>query len=130
MAQLLLASKADVNAKSKAGETPLFISAEGWHHENDKDMAELLLANRADVHAKDNVGETPLHIAARWDRKDMVELLLTNKADVNALTVSANLTDQTGGHVETLGNLTPLHMAELYGAKNAAESLRQHGGHE
>jgi hypothetical protein len=46
--ELLLASKADVNAKSKNGWTPLHEAAANGY----KDVAELLLANKADVNAK------------------------------------------------------------------------------
>ena len=52
VAELLLANKADVNAKDNDGETPLHMAAFKGH----KDVAELLLANKADVNAKDNDG--------------------------------------------------------------------------
>ena len=57
VAELLLANKAEVNAKDNNGVTPLHLAAFNGH----KDVAELLLANKAEVNAKDNDGETPLH---------------------------------------------------------------------
>ena len=59
LAELLLANKAEVNAKDNFGRTPLHYGGVFGH----KDVAELLLANKAEVNAKDNDGETPLHMA-------------------------------------------------------------------
>ena len=62
VAELLLANKADVNARTKKGQTPLHFVAIADH----TDMAELLLGKGADVNAKDyKSGWTPLHFAAR-----------------------------------------------------------------
>jgi cytohesin len=73
---LLLASKADVNALNKNGETPLHRAAMTGHNETGhNDVAELLLANGADVNAKDNGSTTPLQLAVVNGRQDMVELL-------------------------------------------------------
>lgn len=47
VAELLLASKADVNAKAKNGSTPLHLAAA----KGNKDLVELLLASKADVNA-------------------------------------------------------------------------------
>ena len=60
MAELLLANKAEVNAKDNRRWTPLHWAAAQGH----KDVAELLLANKAEVNAKDKDGEMPLHYAA------------------------------------------------------------------
>jgi ankyrin repeat protein len=59
VAELLLAHKADVNAKSKGGFTPLHFAASEGH----QDVAEVLLAHKADVNTKDDSGWTPLHYA-------------------------------------------------------------------
>jgi ankyrin repeat protein len=59
VAELLLANKAEVNAKDGEGRTPLFAAV----RRGGKDVAELLLANKAEVNAKDNDGRTPLHLA-------------------------------------------------------------------
>jgi ankyrin repeat protein len=71
VAELLLANKAEVNAKDKGGETPLHMAAMNGQ----KDVAELLLANKAEVNAKDRGGATPLHFAAANNHKDVAELL-------------------------------------------------------
>jgi len=71
VAELLLASKADVNAKANNGSTPLHLAAA----KGNKDVVELLLAGKADVNAVDNDGWSPLHSAIVWDHKDIQELL-------------------------------------------------------
>jgi ankyrin repeat protein len=71
VAGLLLANKADVNAKDDNGWTPLHWAAVYDHRE----VAELLLASNADVNAKDNNGWTPSHWAAGKGRKEVAELL-------------------------------------------------------
>jgi ankyrin repeat protein len=112
MAELLLALKADVNARDNIGGTPLIYAADRGH----KELAELLLANKADVNATDESESfTPLHLAAHKGHKDMVELLLANKAEVNPK-------DRCG--------VTPLGFAANKGHKSVVEVLRQHGGRE
>jgi ankyrin repeat protein len=68
--ELLLASKADVNAKASIGWTPLHFAAMRCH----RDVVELLLASKADVNAEDGGGGTPLRDAAR-NCNDVTELL-------------------------------------------------------
>ena len=144
VAELLLANKADVEAKSSGGWTALLNAVYGGH----KDMVELLLtnkagvnykedagrtplqvaaengyteiaafliANNADVNAKDRDGITPLHTAVALGHKDFVQLLLANKAEINAK-------DNRGR--------TPLGFAVLHNNNDIAELLLQHGGHE
>ena len=111
VAKLLIAAKADVNAKDYGKSTPLHLAAQHGH----KAIVELLLANKADVNAKDEYGDTPLHEAAANGHKDVAEVLLANKADVNA-----------GGR-----GRTPLYLATVgSGHRDVAELLQQHGGHE
>jgi ankyrin repeat protein len=70
--ELLLANKAEVNAKEKPNSwTPLHLAVYSGH----RDVAELLLASKAEVIAKANQGSTPLRFAVRRGQKDMVELL-------------------------------------------------------
>jgi hypothetical protein len=74
VAELLLANKAEVNARAHklvTGETPLNWAAVYGH----KDVAELLLANGADVNARDGLGMTPLSHAEAFNHKDVAELL-------------------------------------------------------
>jgi ankyrin repeat protein len=128
VADLLLANKAEVNAKNLNGTTPLHVAASMGH----KEIAESLLAHKADVNARDKDGLTPLGVAVQcgeiwdsstvgpsqrliWDFKGVVELLLTHGADVNA-------TNNQGE--------TPLHLAVAKGSTQMAALLRQHGGHE
>ena len=110
--ELLLANKAEVNAKDNEGVMPLHKAAFCGH----KDVAALLLANGAEVNAKDNRSWTPLHWAACNTQKDVAELLLANKAEVNAK--------------DKYSRQTPLRLAMLGGKKDVAELLQQHGGHQ
>lgn len=111
VAELLLASKADVNAKTNNSFTPLLLAVQNGH----KDVAELLLASKADISAKTNDGRTPLHVAAEKGHKHLAALLLASHADVNA---KAN------------DGWTPLFVAVRHGYEDVAQVLRQHGGHE
>ena len=60
MVELLLANKADINAKDKGGTTPLRVAAFAGH----KDVVALLLANKADY---DETFLTRPHLAT-WKR--------------------------------------------------------------
>lgn len=107
IAELLLANKAQVNAKANNGETPLHSAA----RKGNADVVDLLLDNAADVNAREEGGLTPLHVAV--SNKRSVELLLAHRADVNAK-------DDEGR--------TPLDWATHYGFDDAAEILSRQGG--
>jgi ankyrin repeat protein len=109
MTELLLANRADVNARDFNDWTPLHWAAQKGH----KDEAELLLLNKADVDARAKNGWTPLLLASQRGHKDVVELLLVNKADVNA---------------KNKWGRTPLREAEFQGHESIADFLRRHGG--
>jgi ankyrin repeat protein len=144
VAKLLLANKADLNAKGSDGMTP-FHQAVAF---GKKDMVELLLTNNADLKAEDNNGFTPLQEAALCGNKHIVELLLANKADVDAKDKKGNtplLNVSYMGRIDVMKLLlankaevnatnndgqTPLDFAVKKKNNDAAELLRQHGGHE
>src|SRR5262245_7475822 len=116
VAELLLAVRADINAKNKEGVTPLHLAA---YHGN-KDMVELLLSHKADVKAVDRKGRTPLHWAIRprslaeevQNPSAVVKLLIAHKAKVNAR-------DRAGQ--------TPLSEAQKARLTDLIKMLRAHG---
>jgi hypothetical protein len=74
-AELLLTSKAEVNAKTGFGSTPLHLAAEC----GGLGVAELLLAKGADLNAKDMLGRTPLHAAAEQGQLEVAKLVSSAK---------------------------------------------------
>jgi hypothetical protein len=142
--KLLLANKADVNAKDDSGIMPLGFAAIGNH----RDAAELLLANNADVNAKNNDGMTALHIAAIEGSREVAAFLLARGADISAedsagftplhtaafhgQSEMAVLLLNSGANVNAKGRLgsTPLFVALDQKHPEVAEVLRQHGGHK
>lgn len=111
--KLLIDNKADVNARSDNGMTPLIGTVEGGHEEAaDLQNAELLLAHGADVGVTNKYGMTPLHYAAESGYEDLAELLLAHGANVNA-------TEE--------GNWTPLFRAAEEHQTALAKLLLTHG---
>ena len=113
--KLLVANHAEINAKNSGGETPLQMAVYEGIGGQVKETVRFLLENKADANTRNRTGETPLLNAAWSGKTDMIELLLTYKADVNA-------TNSVGE--------TPLYFAAGLNHKEAADLLRQHGGHE
>lgn len=113
--KLLVANHADLNAKNRNGETPLQMAVYEGIGNQVKETVEFLLASKADPNTRNNSGETPLHNAAWYGDTNLISLLLTYKADVNA-------TNNVGE--------TPLYFAVVLKHNEAADLLRQHGGHE
>lgn len=113
VAQLLIVSGAEINAKNKQGRTPL-------HDVLNKGVAVLLIAEGADVNAKDDIGSTPLHCRDYVDStpydlvddKGIPETLIAGGADIDAKNNSG---------------WTPLHAAVDSGRHQYAEVLIAHG---
>lgn len=81
MVSHLLSNGADINARDRAGATPLMhaIARKG----NDS-MVKLLILSGANINAKNNRGYTPLMIAAQTpDTEELIRLLLLKGASVN-----------------------------------------------
>jgi ankyrin repeat protein len=80
-AKLLLAYKADVNARSDSGTTPLHVAAQS----QSSSFVELLLTNKANVNATRNRGETPMHWAAAYSgNTNALSVLVEHGGDINA----------------------------------------------
>ena len=99
VAKLLLANKADVEAKAHGGWTPLLNAVFGGN----KAVVELLLDHHADVNVKEEVGRTPLHVAAENGYTEIAKVLLAHKAEVNA---------------RNHDGMTPLHVTAALGTKD------------
>lgn len=109
--RVLLSAKADVNARSVFGETPLHLAA--TRHDGGMDGGEvscmrLLLERKANVNAVTLSDETPLHYAAIAKMEKAVALLLEFKADITLPNVYEN---------------SPLSAAVNHGAVNCAARL-------
>jgi len=84
--EALIAAGADVNARNRAQETPLHITA----RESYLDAAEVLIRERADVNARDLIQATPLHYAAMADSVPIARALLMQGADRDAMDHKGN----------------------------------------
>jgi ankyrin repeat protein len=147
MAELLLANKAEVNAKDdNDSTTPLHQAAvaPGDH----SDLVEMLLAHKADVNAADKNGLTPLHYAVLSNNRDVAKSLLSHGGNANAkdnqrgqtpLIVAvgngskemAELLLEFGADVNAADMRgTPLAWALHTNHPEIAEMLRKHGAHE
>ncbi len=104
--KFLLSKGADIEARNKAGETPMHMVGQVFGVEKKEDVqnsikiAELLLSKGADINMKDSTGRTPLHSAVRGRKFrqlgardtydgfassiEIVEFLINKGADVNA----------------------------------------------
>ena len=105
----LLKMGADVNAKSSAGETPLYVASRLGYTE----ITQLLIDNGADVNAKSHfLDKVPLHVASAHGHIEIVPILLKNGADVNA---------------RDIGGKTALHLASRQGQTKIAQLLIDNG---
>jgi hypothetical protein len=144
VAELLLANKADVEAKSYGGWTPLLNAVFGGH----KDLVELLLRSKANINYREDAGRSALHVAAENGYTEIVALLLANKADIDARNrdcytplyvavalghrgvVELLLANHAEVNAKDKTGRTPLGIAVLRKYQDLAELLRQHGGKE
>jgi ankyrin repeat protein len=77
--KLLLDAKADVNARSAGGNTPLLRAMEA----RNPAVTKLLLDRGADPNLAYKNGYTPLHCAVNVENTNLMQLLLDHKADPN-----------------------------------------------
>lgn len=79
LVKILLANKANIDAKGIAGGTPLL----GAAIYGIVPVAEYLLNNNANINAEDDNKNTPLGMAIHTGNKDMVEFLIKQGASIN-----------------------------------------------
>ena len=83
----LVKHKANVNARTDSGDTPLTLAASIKH---DNVVHALLSDSQCLVDAKDQDGYTALHYSCRYGHVDIVKTLVNHKANVNARTGSGD----------------------------------------
>lgn len=90
IANWCIKTKANVNAKTTLGRTPLHFAVDG----NRSNIVRLLLDEKADVNERALSGTTPLHLACRQDSYEMVLTLLGDKeqlVDIDAETLEGRV---------------------------------------
>lgn len=75
---LLLAKKANLEAKTKDGDTPLIVASRAR-----KEALSLLIGVNANINARNKQGKTALHEAIAFGSTDCADLLIAAGADVN-----------------------------------------------
>jgi ankyrin repeat protein len=96
MVNLLLKNKANPNAQSKFGTTPLLAAIKS----NNPDSVKYVIEHGANVDECDWNQTTPLHLAAKGSKKEIVSLLIDAGADLN----ERNKSGQTPLHVAADSN--------------------------
>ena len=134
IATTLLEYGAQTNAESKAGFTPLHLSAQEGH----TDMSTLLIEHQADANYEAKNGLTPLHLCAQEDRVNVAAILVKNNAEINAQT-KVGLDQKFPSFLDSFANeffclclknsqsgYTPLHVACHFGQMNMVRFLLGH----
>jgi ankyrin repeat protein len=83
--RVLLAAKAEIDAKENCGRTALAYAVE---LSDDVSFTELLLSHGADIESQDKSGDRILPCAVWWNRSTQVSVLLENGVDVNAFSLT------------------------------------------
>ena len=135
IATTLLEYGAQTNAESKAGFTPLHLSAQEGH----TDMSTLLIEHEADPNFKAKNGLTPLHLCSQEDRVNVAAILVKNNAEIDTQTKVSSLEKWIAilNHhrcsnyvlitIFTLqSGYTPLHVACHFGQMNMVRFLLGH----
>ena len=120
MVALLLEKGASVQARNRAGQTPLHLAAAGYE-DISREIIGLLLDKNADVKARDRDGNTPLHYA---NQSQTSALLLAKGADVNA----ANSSGTTPLHRAVYAGSGPLEVIGVLLAAGANPNLQDANG--
>lgn len=108
IAELLIASGADVNIKPVDGNTALFAAVRS----NQDSIAELLILKGANINEKNYSKNTPLHYAAGFGYPYLTELLLYYGASTDSVDFDGN---------------SPLMVATYSGAINSLQILVEYG---
>lgn len=98
--QGLVAQRADVRARNKAGASAL-------HYAASPAVAQVLLGAGADLHAFDADRRTPLHYAAADGRLAVIQFLLDSRASMDLRDANGNRPLEAAGSVCRLRLLTP-----------------------
>ena len=134
VAEVLLNNGANVNAKEKAGWTPLHIAA----NRPSEVLVKLLLKHGAEVNVKNRGHRTPLHEALRSPdgaKLEVAQLLIGHGADVNANSTLGKNWDighdsHPFGTRTTPKGETPLEIAVNGGYVEIVDLLKEHGANE
>ena len=110
----LLDKGAEIEAKSKSGQTPLMLAASGGHYHplvtgGNEICAELLINKGARKEAKSNSGLTPLICAARAGKDKMLRLLVSKGCQLEG---------------KDYNGRTALHWAQLMNFHTEAHTLK------